>query len=90
MTAILYLNLPGWDKTADGGELLCFVGCDAGDDTGITSKSVQRVTPTGATLVIFDSTYLLHEVTPSRKDRYALTIWITGEDEFPPENVKKA
>ena len=80
MTAILYLNLPGWDDTVDGGKLKCYLNCSSDDHTGETASSVRAINPAGGTLVLFDSTYLLHEVTPSSRDRYALTIWITGED----------
>ena len=40
---------------------------------------VDKVCPTGGTLVIFDSRYLLHEVEPSHRDRLALTLWVVGD-----------
>ena len=80
ITAILYINLPGWDAEIDGGDLKYYLGCDDTDITGSTASSVGSVSPRGGTLVLFDSTEILHEVRPSLKERYALTLWITGED----------
>ena len=81
ITAILYLNSPDWDAApeADGGSLKCYIGADRDDATGATASNIQRVSPTGGTLVVFDSRYLLHEVEPSNKDRLALTLWVVGE-----------
>ena len=81
ITAILYLNSPDWDAApeADGGSLKCYIGADRDDATGATANNIQRVSPTGGTLVVFDSRYLLHEVEPSNTDRLALTLWVVGE-----------
>jgi hypothetical protein len=37
VTAILYLNEPGWD---DGGELACYLGAAAADELGTTAPEV--------------------------------------------------
>jgi Rps23 Pro-64 3,4-dihydroxylase Tpa1-like proline 4-hydroxylase len=63
----------------DGGSLKCYVGAQQDDQIGETATSVERVTPAGGTLVLFDSRYLLHEVEPSNKDRLALTLWVVGK-----------
>ena len=73
VTAILYLNESDWDS---GGELACYLGAEPGDDQGSTATEVRRIVPTGGTLLLFDSTTILHAVEPSRADRYALTAWI--------------
>jgi len=78
----LYLNDQNWDAAAnaDGGALCCYSGADAADVTGETKSEEVRVSPTGGTLVLFDSTELLHAVAPSNRVRYALAVWITGEE----------
>ena len=73
VTAILYLNESDWDS---GGELACYLGAEPGDNHGSTATEVRRIVPTGGTLLLFDSTTILHAVEPSRADRYALTAWI--------------
>ena len=65
VTAILYLNEKDWES---GGNLRCF------DD----EENQTDVEPIGGTLVIFDSSRVEHQVLPSTKERYALTIWING------------
>ena len=52
----------------------------AEDNTGETATIVRSIAPVGGTLVLFDSRYLLHEVSPSHRERYALTLWIVGDD----------
>uniref|UniRef100_A0A7S3M3F8 Fe2OG dioxygenase domain-containing protein n=1 Tax=Spumella elongata TaxID=89044 RepID=A0A7S3M3F8_9STRA len=81
ITAILYLNEPDWDASpdVDGGSLKCYIQADSDDVTGSTATRVDKVCPTGGTLVIFDSRYLLHEVEPSHRDRLALTLWVVGD-----------
>ena len=77
VTAILYLNESDWES---GGELACYIGAEPGDDEGSTATEVRRVVPAGGTLLLFDSTLVLHEVQPSRADRYALTACIWSDD----------
>lgn len=82
ITAILYLNMKDWncDPQVDGGALICHID-DIDDEIvgGISSKALY-INPVGGTLVIFDSRHLLHEVAPSNRGRFALTIWITGDN----------
>ena len=82
ITAILYLNVKEWncDPQVDGGALICHI--DAKDDyvVGGNSSKALYINPVGGTLVIFDSRHLLHEVAPSNRGRFALTIWITGDN----------
>jgi hypothetical protein len=73
VTAILYLNESDWDS---GGELACYLGAKPGDNHGSTATEVKRIVPTGGTLLLFDSTTVLHAVQPSCADRHALTAWI--------------
>lgn len=81
ITAILYLNEADWDASpdVDGGSLKCYIQADSDDVTGSTATRVDKVCPSGGTLVIFDSRYLLHEVEPSHRDRLALTLWVVGD-----------
>jgi hypothetical protein len=81
ITAILYLNTPDWDSSpsADGGRLTCYEGAHPNDVLGSTATNVRYVNPSGGTLVLFDSRYLLHEVSPSYRGRVALTLWILGD-----------
>mmetsp|Transcript_3450 Transcript_3450/g.8995 ORF Transcript_3450/g.8995 Transcript_3450/m.8995 type:complete len:346 (-) Transcript_3450:49-1086(-) len=94
VTAILYLNDPG-RTPADGGALRCWLRTDnegdrdCSNDTGNHKQDDESkggtfappidVQPTGGTLLIFDSDRLEHMVLPSSKDRYALTVWVSGE-----------
>lgn len=81
VTAILYLNSLDWnaDPDKDGGALKCYLNAEHDDDIGVTSTEVLHINPAGGTLVLFDSRYLLHEVSPSNKNRIALTLWILGD-----------
>ncbi|GFH52473.1 hypothetical protein CTEN210_08949 [Chaetoceros tenuissimus] len=72
VTCILYLNSPDWNS---GGNLRCY----RGKETVEERETFTDVNPTGGTLIIFDSEKVEHEVLPSTKDRYALTLWINGE-----------
>lgn len=65
VTAILYLNSADWNGE---GQLRYF-------DKENNSFDVD---PIGGTLVLFNSSKVEHEVQPSTKDRYALTLWING------------
>jgi Rps23 Pro-64 3,4-dihydroxylase Tpa1-like proline 4-hydroxylase len=83
ITAILYLNVPDW-SAEDGGELRCYIDATLADKkndaTAVSSKNVVSVYPVGGVMVLFDSRMLLHDVAPCRSDRYALTLWIIGDD----------
>jgi hypothetical protein len=80
VTAILYLNDDNWNVETDGGALKCYMNSAPEDNTGETATVIKSVAPIGGTLVLFDSRYLLHEVCPSNRERYALTLWIVGDD----------
>jgi len=71
VTAILYLNdtaVDSWNTKRDGGMLRVYPD---------TTAETADIIPNGGTLVVFDSHELLHEVMPTRRDRYALTCWFT-------------
>jgi len=70
LTVILYLNEAEWDCGTDAatgaslneGCLRCYLGANAGDNTGATSTRVLNIAPKGGRMVIFDSSKVLHEV----------------------------
>eukprot|EP00931_Biecheleriopsis_adriatica_P054800 TRINITY_DN32282_c0_g1_i1.p1 TRINITY_DN32282_c0_g1~~TRINITY_DN32282_c0_g1_i1.p1 ORF type:complete len:286 (+),score=36.32 TRINITY_DN32282_c0_g1_i1:97-954(+) len=89
VTAILYLNDPDWKPSSrprseadpgdgDGGELRCYCPHEAGE-AGERSVGHLDIIPQGGVLVLFDSRRIEHQVLSSRRDRFALTCWITGE-----------
>lgn len=82
VTAILYLNDSDWDcdPDNDGGALHCYLNAQDSDYIGNTASEVLKINPAGGTLVLFDSRYLLHEVKSAHRTRYAITLWITGDD----------
>lgn len=82
ITAILYLNAKDWncDPQVDGGALICHIDSEDDDIVGGSSSKALHINPVGGTLVIFDSRHLLHEVAPSNRGRFALTIWINGDN----------
>ena len=63
ITAILYFNDVEWDsnQAADGGALKVFIGADDDDEKGTSAKRVLSISPSGGTLVLFDSQKILHE-----------------------------
>lgn len=76
LTIVLYVNPSGFESPEDGGTLRCHVGADASDCTGKSATHVKDVLPRGGTAVFFPSKVLLHEVLPSHRRRYALTLWL--------------
>ena len=68
LTVILYLNEEDWSPD-DGGELQYKVGEDK-----------FKVIPSGGTVVVFDSRKVLHEVLPTTRNRYAMTLWLVSND----------
>ena len=74
VTSILYLNDAAWDadEGADGGALRCQLGEGA-------AAEFETVAPRGGTLVLFKSRLIPHEVLPTRRDRFALSLWIEAE-----------
>jgi hypothetical protein len=80
VTAILYLNADDptpWSEQADGGCLRMHLGTMSGDDEGTSAVEVRNISPLGGRLVLFDSQRVLHEVLPTHRDRFALTVWFT-------------
>lgn len=82
VTAILYLNDPHWgdaDLSPDlqGGQLRIFKSSVASGDAYVD------VAPRGGTLVLFDSRTVEHQVMPTSQGRFALTLWISGEQTGP-------
>eukprot|EP00435_Cladocopium_sp_Y103_P028771 s3216_g7.t1 len=69
ITAILYLN-EQWEDS-NGGALRAF-----GED----ESSYVEAFPHGGSLVLFRSRDLVHQVLPTSRDRYALTMWYVSED----------
>lgn len=69
ITAILYLN-EQWEDS-NGGALRAF-----GED----ESSYVEAFPHGGSLVLFRSRDLVHQVMPTSRDRYALTMWYVSED----------
>jgi predicted 2-oxoglutarate/Fe(II)-dependent dioxygenase YbiX len=81
LTAILYLNPVSWSEK-DGGALRIFGGCKENDPDGRTATSVTDVLPLGGTLVVFDSSSVLHAVLPSSRQRFAATVWLENGWDF--------
>lgn len=78
LTAVMYINPSGFQSAEDGGSLRCFVDAAASDLTGASAKEIQDVNPRGGRAVLFPSRSLLHEVLPSFRRRYALTLWFVS------------
>lgn len=79
VTAILYLNPEGSTPWIDGegGSLRLHLGADMRDNKGVTAKNVVDIAPKGGRLVIFNSQTVLHEVLPTQRDRYAISVFFT-------------
>ena len=78
ITIILYLNDKDWDSKVSGGSLKCYINANEDDITGETATEIIEIEPKGGRMVIFDSSTILHEVTPTFERRLALTAWIGG------------
>ncbi|CAE7650534.1 unnamed protein product [Symbiodinium sp. CCMP2456] len=76
ITAILYLNEEDWPSVA-GGALRCraTVAALRGPQPP-TADGVAEILPKGGRLVLFDSHKIEHEVVATRRDRWALTVWL--------------
>jgi SM-20-related protein len=70
VSVVVYLN-PHWQPD-DGGELAIYA-----DDTGPESQlsPLLKVTPSFATVVVFLSEQVPHEVLPANRDRYSIAGW---------------
>ena len=76
LTVICYLN-PDWDAADDGGALKIY------DDKHSKRPRLGRrgpvtVAPEAGTVVVFDA-FHGHEVLPSNRRRFALTLWLFAE-----------
>lgn len=78
----------GGPGDGDGGELRCFHPAQTLHSGGPSALSKELapmpethtdIVPRGGTLIIFDARKIEHQVQPSRRDRFALTCWITGK-----------
>lgn len=72
LISFVYFLNPDW-TTADAGELR------------LLSPEERDITPLLDRLVLFNSRTVLHEVLPTRADRYTLTGWMSGRDERGPD-----
>ena len=82
LTAICYLNDSDWNA-ADGGQLRCYDG----------ETCTLEVEPRGGTIVVFPSCVIPHEVLPSTRPRYAVTLWFVSSSLLrgsPSERAKRA
>ena len=78
MTAILYVN-EGW-RAEDGGALMIYdAAAGAEGHAHAASKCWRTVPPRAGRLVIFRSDRVLHKVAPAHADRYALTMFFSGD-----------
>lgn len=75
LTAVIYVNPSGFISPEDGGQLRCHLGAKIDDLSGATALEVQDVAPRGGLAVLFPARRVLHEVLPSFRQRYALTLW---------------
>eukprot|EP00434_Breviolum_minutum_P007902 symbB.v1.2.006970.t1/scaffold348.1/size222345/9 len=78
LTAVMYMNPYGFDDNKDGGSLRCFLDAKPDDLTGASATQIQEISPRGGRAVLFPSRTLLHEVLPSYRRRYALTLWFVS------------
>lgn len=85
ITVILYLNDASRTEE-DGGALKCWlkqtriVGGDLDESSDTQQFGIPfLVQPVGGTMIIFHSNLLEHQVLASFKDRYALTVWVSGD-----------
>ncbi|CAE7867540.1 egl-9, partial [Symbiodinium sp. KB8] len=78
LTAVIYVNPSGFTSPEDGGQLRCHLGAKIDDLSGATALEVQDVAPRGGLAVLFPARRVLHEVLPSFRQRYALTLWFVA------------
>ena len=75
LTVIVYLN-PDWDD--DDGGALRFYDDKHSKRPKLGRRGALAVSPEAGTAVVFDS-FHGHEVLPSKRRRYALTLWLFHE-----------
>ncbi|CAJ1367800.1 unnamed protein product [Effrenium voratum] len=78
LTAVIYVNPSGFESAEDGGQLRCHLGAELKDLTGATASKVQDILPRGGRAVLFPSRSVLHEVLPSFRRRFALSLWFVS------------
>ncbi|CAJ1398940.1 unnamed protein product [Effrenium voratum] len=78
LTAVIYVNPSGFESAEDGGQLRCHLGAELKDLTGATASKVQDISPRGGRAVLFPSRSVLHEVLPSFRRRFALSLWFVS------------
>ena len=81
LTSICYLNDSGW-VAEEGGLLRCYPPANptlGGAEAPADEASAElEVVPRGGTIAVFPSRSVPHEVTPSRRPRYAATLWFVS------------
>lgn len=81
LTAIVYLVPPDWDAApeADGGQLVWWLVDEDGRPTGAMDEAgvpMKHATdPKAGRLVMFKARTVMHEVLPTHRRRFALTLW---------------
>ena len=78
LTAIVYLVPPDWDAApeADGGQLVWWIVGDGGEYVGQPER--HTTDPREGRLVLFRARTVMHEVLPTHRKRFALTLWYFG------------
>ena len=71
-TCIAYLN-PNW-VPAHAGHFRAYA-LGVSDPSRVADDAYADLDPVAGRVVVFDSARLLHEVRPSRAERYAMTVW---------------
>ena len=101
LTCILYANDDDWELERDGGSLVLEPPTPTTRARAAAAKTAAaaakaesvEVTPSGGTLVIFESRTVWHAVRPSKKLRYATTLWVYASPRSassPPPPSQKA
>lgn len=80
LTAIVYLVPPDWDAApeADGGRLVWWVVDEDEAPVGGGAPAKHTLEPKAGRLVIFRARTVMHEVLPTHRKRFALTLWFFG------------
>ena len=90
VTAIVYLVPPDWDAAADahGGKLLWWqVRPDFAEEARPPAK--REVAPKEGRLVLFRARTVKHEVLPTHRKRFAVTLWFFRAKAAGDERVKQ-
>eukprot|EP00967_Tisochrysis_lutea_P006221 scaffold7394_cov35-Tisochrysis_lutea.AAC.3 len=99
LTAIIYLVPEDWDASpqADGGQLVWWredeaaaspcQGSTMGRGEGNSAPARAAVAPACGRLVMFDSRAIMHEVLPTHRKRFAVTLWYYGAQAVAQSNT---